>query len=1236
MFLQGRCAVILTLLLLTSSPIAVIVRGSEPRELERLMKQLGSPVPSQKVQAAAQLAHLGTEAASATDQLMVCLEDSDPDVRLYAAHALAHVSTDLAPTLSSLVDVLADRDEHVRYAAEWAIVYLAKSIGAEKKLSQSESAALLVTLNGALQQFSKQEHQPRHAKAVKQAIDTLNQLAQKTTPMPVAQPNQAGLIAIQRAAEVDALKLQFRTGQRAQLFNLVEQLHASPLLSPEVIKQLLVCVFESADSRLAKFAVKRWEPASQVAMEDILAELSDRSLPQWANLLLSSMIPQNQKVVSRLILIANSPSTLVDVRTAAISAIGNSQIQADVIRIALTDLVCDASADEQVRVAAVTALAQLGELPGGLQKRVLLVFTQPDETHWLRDELAQHLHRLAPRSSDAVVALAQLLSQTDSQDAAYAELAIALGKFGPAGVVGLQALIAGLSSTDDYITEACVQGLKGLGPAAAPATPALVALVANPQVLVSTKSEAAIVLRTIGTPAVEQLVERLPDSLTTTREHLLHVLAIIGPEARAATAVCLERIADATESRRVRVAAIIALGAIGPASELAVPVLEQLIATDQFSEVRAAAVIALAQINPAAATAVIATREHENDFAVRLSLAFAKHITGQSVASFRSLLTLLDEGDSENNYAVENTLLDLGHVALPLLMSTIRDHRATPVQRTVCMQVAARMPPVDWPPLIEMLADDPLSADFASALLSSWEFDDTLLPQLLKAMQQPLNDVAKAHLNRMVEYLTSELGAGGGEEQWTGGFTITRYVDELARQATAGEGEKEMASSAMSPPRSSSQRLGLLYKDQPLIPESAETAAPQAATVSDLKQVKVYYGTNRQPLDVPGVSLSGGSKTTFAASIGLAIAACATCAFGFLRRKAPAYALAALAGLGSVSTLAVHSLSSRTPLESALEQARYGGDYSATVELGMCEVSIPEIHRPGELESPSLLLRLEVAPDPNKHIVLKKVQRLEPDAFYNDLQAELASRGNNILVFVHGYNVSFEDAARRTAQMSYDLKFPGAPIFYSWPSQANWYRYRTDRENIERSVAQIKDFLIELADRSEGTTINLVAHSMGNVGLTAALSAMDGQAQFNQIVLAAPDIDAQTFKDTIAPRIVTRGKRVTLYTSKTDLALIASRYFNHGARAGDSGNEMVYVPGIETIDATAVDSSLLGHSYYGSNVSVLYDLGQLLSGQPIAARTYLQPSTNPYMPSWYFDPKNIASQPRSTIVPLRR
>jgi esterase/lipase superfamily enzyme len=34
------------------------------------------------------------------------------------------------------------------------------------------------------------------------------------------------------------------------------------------------------------------------------------------------------------------------------------------------------------------------------------------------------------------------------------------------------------------------------------------------------------------------------------------------------------------------------------------------------------------------------------------------------------------------------------------------------------------------------------------------------------------------------------------------------------------------------------------------------------------------------------------------------------------------------------------------------------------------------------------------------------------------------------LVFVHGYNVNFNDAVRRAAQIAYDLEFAGIPMVY--------------------------------------------------------------------------------------------------------------------------------------------------------------------------------------------------------------
>jgi hypothetical protein len=46
----------------------------------------------------------------------------------------------------------------------------------------------------------------------------------------------------------------------------------------------------------------------------------------------------------------------------------------------------------------------------------------------------------------------------------------------------------------------------------------------------------------------------------------------------------------------------------------------------------------------------------------------------------------------------------------------------------------------------------------------------------------------------------------------------------------------------------------------------------------------------------------------------------------------------------------------------------------------------------------------------------------------------------------------------------------------------------------------------------------------------------------------------------------------------------------HGGhpRAGESGENIVVLPNIDTIDVSAVDTSLMGHTYYGDNTTVLY------------------------------------------------
>ena len=133
--------------------------------------------------------------------------------------------------------------------------------------------------------------------------------------------------------------------------------------------------------------------------------------------------------------------------------------------------------------------------------------------------------------------------------------------------------------------------------------------------------------------------------------------------------------------------------------------------------------------------------------------------------------------------------------------------------------------------------------------------------------------------------------------------------------------------------------------------------------------------------------------------------------------------------------------------------------------------------------------------------------------------------------------------------------------------------------------------------------------------------------KFNEVVLTAPDIDAEIFKTQIAPAVVRVANRVTLYASSHDQALALSKKINGYPRAGDSGKGLVVIEGIDTIDVSAVDTSLVGHSYYGSSDTVLTDIWDLIKcAKSPDLREYLRPRD--YVGGlkyWVFEPKETAS-----------
>lgn len=293
-------------------------------------------------------------------------------------------------------------------------------------------------------------------------------------------------------------------------------------------------------------------------------------------------------------------------------------------------------------------------------------------------------------------------------------------------------------------------------------------------------------------------------------------------------------------------------------------------------------------------------------------------------------------------------------------------------------------------------------------------------------------------------------------------------------------------------------------------------------------------------------------------------------------------------------------------------------DASGAVHHGTCSVEVPRSHTFGSTGTKwhRRWLRFRFRDD---HLRLVELSCYEKaDEFFAALREEIGADDGgrrHACVYLHGYNVSFEEAAIRAAQIGFDLKIQPMS-FFSWPSTGTVAGYFADQDRIEASENEIADFLVRMARDTGAEQVHLIAHSMGNRGLARALQRITARASgeagvaFGQLILAAPDLSVDLFRDLAAVYPVV-SRRTTLYASSRDRALALSSFLQDCDRAGFTPPVTV-VDGIDTVEVSGLDLDVLGHGYYASAEPVLYDMLQLLqSGAEPAKRPRLRSVKTP-------------------------
>ncbi|MDX2203817.1 MAG: alpha/beta fold hydrolase [Hyphomicrobiaceae bacterium] len=326
----------------------------------------------------------------------------------------------------------------------------------------------------------------------------------------------------------------------------------------------------------------------------------------------------------------------------------------------------------------------------------------------------------------------------------------------------------------------------------------------------------------------------------------------------------------------------------------------------------------------------------------------------------------------------------------------------------------------------------------------------------------------------------------------------------------------------------------------------------------------------------------------------------------------------------------------------AASQLGYGR--SEDLKLGISTISVPKVARPvGGIPRPAerkiLFYPLNRdKEDPAKHFTVVDLRQLTRGEFLLNAARQMeAAQGfkDHALIFVHGYNASFEDALYRAAQLAYDMSFDGAVHLFSWPSRGEYAGYGYDRDSVDFSVSQFREFLRLVESNPRSKNIHILAHSMGARLAIDTLLPSDTDprrasvGKIKQVILVAADADQSVFEQR-ARRYPEVAKTMTLYAHADDKALKISVDFARGVpRVGGIVDGLpTIVAGADTIDMTGVDQGSLAfwaanHSSYVANRHILRDIALLLrhGRRPPHERSPTYLTLNTYKgPFWKYVP----------------
>ena len=281
----------------------------------------------------------------------------------------------------------------------------------------------------------------------------------------------------------------------------------------------------------------------------------------------------------------------------------------------------------------------------------------------------------------------------------------------------------------------------------------------------------------------------------------------------------------------------------------------------------------------------------------------------------------------------------------------------------------------------------------------------------------------------------------------------------------------------------------------------------------------------------------------------------------------------------------------------------FNGERTLKPRFASLTVSIPPNHVAGDIAWASTSQA-----DPETTFAATRAGYLEQASFTAALRQRIRStRRSHVLVFVHGYNTRFDEAAFRFAQIVHDSGAPVTPVLFSWSSWGSFSSYPYDRTSAAIARDGLESLLTSLVQDPAVSEVSVLAHSMGGWLAMETFRQMGIRhrqisPKIGNLMLAAPDIDVDVAAEQ-ARSFGAKPPRISLFVSRDDDALWASRLF-WGSRDRLGAIDPAKEPyksnlarfGVNVVDLTDVSSpDSTGHGKFAQSAEVVQLIGTRLA-----------------------------------------